>query len=234
MNDRGRLGHARGRRRFRRRLGEVAVFDIVLYIPLLLVALLFLDSAVSLPTSTVAENVNSSRYAEQGLATTLGATVPSALSLRWHWPSWPWCPAGCWVQSYPQDWSVSDLILYDVMLVSCQVPYPGAPGGVVTQQFLDQPPWIGYYINLTAAEVALGALPPAPHTTYSNYYLEFNGTANPFTANSCPAGVPTPMRAYDGSYPAYPSTTVYTWSTVLQPDRPGEGPVQVQMGFWGP
>ncbi|MDE1820644.1 MAG: hypothetical protein KGJ23_01280 [Euryarchaeota archaeon] len=209
----------RWRRVARGERAEVAVFDIVLFVPLLLVALLFLDSVVSLPTSTVAENVNSSRYASEGLATTMQATV-------WHAKTWGWfCnPFYCyWAPTYVRDWTVSDLILWEVYLVSC---------GVATNTSMDHYPWMGYYIDLTAHEVASGAMPPTSPTTYWNYYLQFNGTANG-AGPGCFSG-PTPMREYDGSYPAYPSTTVYTWSTVLQPDQFGEGPVQVQMAFWGP
>ncbi len=223
---RGALHAPRAARRLRGQRAEVAVFDIVLFVPLLLVGLLFLNSIVTLPTSTVAENVNSSRYAAEGMATTLQATVPHARTYLWE-PPWWGCPFGCWVRANVEDWTVYDLVLWDVYLVSC---------GVSTQAQLDNRPWMGYYIALTAAEVAQGALAPTPPTTYANYYFEFNGTANGFAGPGC-YGPVTPVRDYDSnlaSYPASPSTQLYTWSTVLQPDQPGEGPVMVQLGLWGP
>lgn len=220
-----------------RRRGEVAVFDIVLFVPVMLVALLLLDSVVSIPVATVPENVNASRYAYEGLSSTLGATVP--LTQIWAWyPPAPWwispCPnpgQGCWVQSFAQDWEVSSLIELDAYLVSCHANT--VFGTVVTQAQLDTPGWMGSAISLTAQSVALGNQPGGTvPTTYSSYYFDFNSTSYGF-GPGC-TGPVTPMRAHDGSYPPYPTGEVYTWSLVLEPDDPGVGPVQVVMAFWGP
>jgi hypothetical protein len=216
--------------RTRRRAGEVAVFDIVLFVPLLLVALLFLESAVSLPQSTVPQNVNSSRYASQGMNALLGSSVPSTRTWMWQPPIWPgpcW-PNGCWFVFRAQDWSVRDLILWDVYLVSC---------GVTTQAQLSNNGWMGSAIGLAAQSVAQGYDPNAPGgspTTFQSYYLQYNGTALGVTPGC--TGPPTPMRAADGFNPPLSSTELYTWSTLLQPDPelPGQSIVQVQMGYWGP
>lgn len=236
MRKRARGGSAR-RPLGRRRRGEVAVFDIVLFVPLLVVALLFLDSTVSLPTSTVAENVNSSRYAEEAFSSAMEATVPWAQTWFWIPPTGPFgpCPFGCWsdLGGLP-DMSVQYWLQYDIYLVSC---------GVTTQAQLDTYPFQGYFINLTVAEVAMGALPPAPRSTYSSYYFEFNGSATGGAGVGCLNGPHAPpVRAYDSNAPSYPGfseTEVYAWSSTLAPTNYGFGyggvdRIQVQLGLWGP
>lgn len=240
-------GTSQGRRRFARR-GEVAVFDIVLFIPLLLVGLLLLDGIVTTPVAGVTENVNSSRYAAEGTATTLGSTV----STTWYFfygpcnpnpfsgnPCFFYCPnpaQGCWIPQHVNDQPVSALVLLDIELVSCHAVALG--GYTITQAQLDTPGFMGSAIQETAQSVAEGAGPGAPYpVTYSSYYFDFNGTAvrggGGFGGTPCPGPI-TPERIHDGNYPNAPTGEVYTWSTVLPPNGGNEGPVMVVMAFWGP
>jgi hypothetical protein len=230
------------RRRFSRR-GEVAVFDIVLFIPLLIIALLLLDTVVTTPVTNVAENVNSSRYAAEGLATTLGATVRT--TNIWAWfppapPQWSPCPnpwQGCWYPFYgAQDYSVAELVELDAYLVSCHANT--VFGTVVTQAQLDTPGWMGWSIGIEAQSVAEGIVAGSAGqpTTYNSYFFDFNGTSYSYAGSGC-VGPVTPMRTHfpvGSGYPAYPTGQVYTWSVALTPDFPGEASVLVEMAFWGP
>lgn len=215
----------RGRSRrglFSRRGGEISIFDIVLLVPLLVVALLFLDTVVTLPTGSVSSTVNASRYASEGLDSVLTATAPNARIYTYGLCGFFYY---CWYPTDDADDSIHDLILIDVYLVSC---------GVTTQRQLDQPGWVGAVINQTAESVAEGAYPAAPSTTFGQYYINYNGTAtNAFFGCQ---GRPTPVYVHEGYQPVFFATNVYTSDIVLNPDPvfPGEGAVQVVMGFWQP
>lgn len=225
------------RRRLRpHRRAEVAVFDIVLYVPLLLIALLFLQSTLTSPTLVVPENVNSSRYVYKAFTTSMASTVPSALEYNWEpegFPGcpWPFFPNGCWyVGPSAPGTPVSDLILYDVYLVSC---------GITSQAQLNAPGWIGYSVNQTVLAVTEGTIPPAatPNpspSTFSNYELLFNGTSLGGTI-ACPTSVGM-IHVSDGFNPtSYGTPDVYTWDAVLYPPLGSdEGPVLVQIGVWAP
>lgn len=198
------------RRLSRSRRGEIAVFDVVLFMPLMIVALLFLQSALAVQASIVPEMTNGSRYADEGLHTLLTATVPLTRTADQTGGNTTF-----------QDYSVRQLILWDVYLVSCQT---------TAQSTLDRSGWVGWSINATAASVAEGTVQSGAPTSFTHYYLAFNGTAPAGPYCSHP---PVPVHVHLGGTPAVGLTNVYTsMNVLLRPSLPGEGGVQVVLGVW--
>jgi len=200
----------RGRRS---RKGEVAVFDIVLFMPLMFVALLFLTAAFSIRPSLSQEATDGSTYANDALGNLLISTVPSTNLVM--------VQSGQNVNSTAQNWDVSSLILWDVYLVSCH--------NVASQAQLDMPGWIGWSINWTANSIAAGANPGSYPTTFAKYYLEFSGIEKSSSCGHSAASVDVVM----GEKPIPGSTNVFTSDSILIPPAlPGESQVSVVMGVW--
>ena len=205
----------RGRRS---RKGEVAVFDIVLFMPLMLVALLFLQSAFAVRPSYSQEATNGSTYANAALGNLLISTVPTTKIVM--------IQSGQSVSTSAQNWAVSALILWDVYLVSCQTVYNHSALG---QNQLDAPGWIGWSINRTAMTIGEGAGQGGTPSTFAKYYLEFSGTE---TSSSC-GRTPIPVDVVMGDKPVSRTADVFTSDSILIPPAlPGESQVSVVMGVW--
>lgn len=193
------------------RRAELAVFDVVLFVPLMIVALIFLQSALSVQTSTSQEVTNGSQYAGEALSALLTSTAPSAEAA-----------VGQPAQNQSlQDWSIGNLILLDVYSSSCNT---------ITQANLDRPGWVGAVIESQASTVSFGTVAGVSSSLFSDYYLQFNGTAEP----GAHCGTPTPVNVIMGEKPSLNATDVFTSNKVLIPPAlPGEGGVEVVLGLWG-
>jgi hypothetical protein len=178
----------------------------------MIVALIFLQSALSVRTSSTQELTNGSQYAVEALNVLLTSTAPSAKASVGH-------PG---VNQTLTDWSIRDLMLWDIYLTSCNS---------TNQSVLNQPGWVGWVINSSASTVAKGAPAGGNPVLFSNYYLEFNGTAR--GASSC-NGTPVPIHIVMGQKPPVNLTSAFTSDNVLiPPSLPGEGGIEVVMGLWG-
>jgi len=199
----------RGRRS---RKGEVAVFDVVLFMPLMFVALLFMQNALSARPSSSEEATNGSTYANAALESLLISTVPTTETKM--------TQDGIVTDTTVQNWAVSALILWDVYLVSC---------GTTLQSQLDDRGWMGWAINWTALSIAEGANPGGSPSTFSRYYLEFSGDE---ASSSC-GHAAVPVDVVMGDKPLARTVDVYTSDSVLIPAAlPGESQVRVVIGVW--
>jgi hypothetical protein len=190
----------------------VAVFDVVLFMPLMLVALLFMQSAFSVKVSVSQEVTNGSRYANQALNTLLISTVPSTQTLLGKGGQ----------ATTAQNWNVRSLLLWDAYLLSC---------GTATQPLLNQPGWMGWSINATALTIAEGAALGATPTTFARYYLQIDNWTTP---SGCP-GSGQQVHVVWGEKPPAQLTDVFTSDNFLIPPAlPGEEQIQVVMGVWEP
>ena len=204
------MGMSPARRLRRSRRGEIAAFDIVLFVPLMIVALLFLSSALSVRPTLAQEATNGSRYVYSALNTLLVSTVPTTQTMDTFNHN-----------ETAQDWSVRQMMLWDVYLVSC---------GTTTQGTLDQPGWMGWAINMTARSVAQASPYNASAAAFSHYYVSFNGTS---PAGQYCAGTPVPVHVVMGTLPPPGTVNVYTSDNVLiRPALTGEAAVWVVMGVW--
>jgi hypothetical protein len=222
---------ARGRQRSGSdRRGEVAAFDIVLFVPLLVVATLFLYAMLSINPVIVDQNYGGTAYASSALQSLLFATAPNAtLCVGNVTPSLPTDPCHAfnsdWGTGTVQDYSMGQLIVLHLSLLQAVAP---GPARAQLEQLLESPGWVGYVINDTASQVAMGSPSSANAQTFQEYYLEYQNTSVP----SVPCSISSAC-VYAGFGAAGTSGTVYSASATLTVTGNASSFDTVVLGVWG-
>ncbi len=215
---------------FRRgRRGEVAAFDVVLFIPLLIVATLFLYAMVSVSPIVEQRNLGGTTYAADALQSFLSATAPNATlcvgSSGSPVPNDP-CQAlnPGWETGTVYDYSMAQLVALHLSLLESLT---GAGPRASLEHLLDTPGWAGYVINNTASQVAMGSTVSLNPQTFAEYYLEYQNASTP--VSPCAISSACVFMGFDATGT---TGTIYSSSETVPGPAGGASPISVVLGVW--
>ncbi len=222
---------ARSRRRSLHKTsrGEVAAFDVVLFVPLLIVATLFLYAMLSINPVVTERNFGGTSYAADALQSFLSATAPNAtLCVGGTAPSPASDPCHAfntgWRTGNVSDYTMAQLVALHLSLIESVT---GASTRAALVRLLDTPGWAGYVINNTASQVAMGSSVSLYPQTYPEFYLEFENSTTPSVPCSLIAGC-----VYYGFSTTGTSGTIYSASAMLLGASSNASPISIVLGVW--